>query len=44
MEVKKFQHPSYYMFGYLLEPCIEIWNFFLKFGRVMAIEKSQKST
>jgi hypothetical protein len=30
------------MFGYLLEPCIKIWNFFLNFGRVMAIEKPQK--
>jgi hypothetical protein len=30
------------MFGYLLETCIEIWKFFLNFGRVMAIEKPQK--
>ncbi len=31
------------MFGYLLKPCIEIWNFFLNFGQVMAIEKPQKN-
>ncbi len=41
---EKISTSFYYMFGYLLEPCIEIWNFFFKFGRVMAIEKSQKST
>jgi len=33
---------SFYIFGYLLEPCIEIWRFFMKLGRIMAIENLKK--
>jgi hypothetical protein len=34
---KKIQHPSTTCLA-----TIEIWNFFLNFGRIMAIEKPQK--
>jgi len=34
---------SFNIFGYVLEPCIEIWENFLKFGRFMASEKSKKA-
>jgi len=34
---------SFNIFGYVLEPCIEIWENFLKFGRLMATEKSKKA-
>jgi hypothetical protein len=27
---------------YLLEPCIQVWRIFLKFGRIVAIENLQK--
>jgi hypothetical protein len=35
---KKIQHPSTTCLA-----TIEIWNFFLNFGRIMAIEKPQKN-
>jgi hypothetical protein len=37
MKKKVLKHPSI-IFGYLLEPCIEIWWFFLNFGRIRATE------
>jgi len=33
---------TFYIFGYLLEPCMEIWRIFLKFGLIMAIEIPKK--
>jgi hypothetical protein len=33
---------SFYIFSYILEPCIEIWHFFLKFGQILAIENLKK--
>jgi hypothetical protein len=36
------KNPSIFLVSYF-EPCvIEIWGFFLNFGRIMAIEKLQK--
>jgi len=35
------KHLSFFM-AILLEPCIEIWSFWLKFWIIMATEKSQK--
>jgi hypothetical protein len=32
----------FYMVGYLLEPCIEIWRFFLNFFQILAIENLKK--
>jgi hypothetical protein len=31
-----------YIFGYLLEPCIEIWKIFLNFDQIMATENLKK--
>jgi hypothetical protein len=33
---------SFYMVGYRLEPCIEIWQFFLIFFQILAIENLEK--
>jgi hypothetical protein len=33
---------NFYIFGYLLEPCIEIWIFFLRYSRIMAIINRKK--
>jgi hypothetical protein len=33
---------SFNIFGYLLEPCIKIWQPFLNFGQNMAIENLTK--
>jgi hypothetical protein len=33
---------TFYIFGYLLEPCMEIWRIFLNFGLIMAIEILRK--
>jgi len=37
-----FSKTLFYIFGYLLEPRIEIWRFFFKFGRIMAIKIPKK--
>jgi len=43
MKAKNFKHPSRYILSYLLvDPCIEIWRFFLDFFRVLAIENLKK--
>jgi hypothetical protein len=33
---------SFYVFGYLLEQCMKIWWFFLKFGWILVIENLKK--
>ncbi len=39
----KFSKTLFYISGYLLEPRIEIWRFFFKFGRIMAIKTPKKN-
>jgi len=41
MQVKLLKQ-SFYIFGYLLEPCIKM-SIFLKFGQIVAIENLQKT-
>jgi len=33
---------SFYIFGFVLDSCIEIWRFFLKFGGILANKKLKK--
>jgi hypothetical protein len=35
---------SIYVFGYLFEPCIEVWKVVINFGQIMAIEKFKYKT
>jgi hypothetical protein len=37
-----FLKATFYIFGYVLEPCMEIWWIFLNFGLIMAIENLRK--
>jgi hypothetical protein len=39
---EKFFRDPFYIFCYLLEPCTEIWNIFLNFGRILAVENLKK--
>jgi hypothetical protein len=41
MKIRVFEHLPF--FGYLLEPCIEIWQSFLHFSLILGIE-SLKNT
>jgi hypothetical protein len=41
MKVKFLKHPSLFL-ATLHQPCIEIWRFFLNFGRIVAIENLKK--
>jgi hypothetical protein len=38
-----FLRTSFYIFGYLLKPCIKIWLFPLNFGQIMAIGTSKNT-
>jgi hypothetical protein len=33
---------SFYIFGYLLKPCVKIWIILLNFNQIMAIENFKK--
>jgi len=38
MKIKNFKTP----FGYLFEPCIEIWQIFLNFSQILSLENLKK--
>jgi hypothetical protein len=42
MKIKFVKHPSIFL-ATLLEPCNEIWQFFLNFGLILAIENCTKN-
>jgi hypothetical protein len=44
MEVEFFKRPSILFAATYMKWCIEIWWFFLNFGRILAIENLKKST
>jgi hypothetical protein len=37
------KHPDFIIFGYLLEPCIEIWKSYLHYVQILAIESLKSS-